>query len=376
MLRLIRQNFDSILEKPIFKHRFKHYQAVLKGKEYARYLIAKKTPVNVSSLENKNLDQLWEYHKTGRVNFNHLRIQLKDKYSPLGSLPTPSISFLDLKCKIATEIIKSCHFCERRCRVDRSANKIGFCRLNHKSIVTSAFLHIGEEPPLIPSGTVFFTGCTFSCVFCQNWSISQEWGDIQNFREGRIVSPSELARIISKLSLEGARNINWVGGDPTPNIHTILESLKYFEKNVIQLWNSNMYTSQEGMDLILDIMDFWLPDLKFFENDFALKMTKAKNYWEVITRNIKYAYDYGEPEMIVRHLVMPERVKADTFSILEWCANNVPEAFVNIMGQWYPDHKILDNPNHALLDRRISREELEESRDFADQLGILWRDVG
>ncbi|MFX0087876.1 MAG: radical SAM protein, partial [Candidatus Hodarchaeota archaeon] len=237
------------------------------------------------------------------------------------------------------------------------------------------FLHIGEEPPLIPSGTIFFTSCTFNCIFCQNWSISQEWGDIDNIWEGRFMNPLAISKIIEKLSNKGAKNINWVGGDPTPNIHTIIESLIHFQENIIHLWNSNMYTSLEGMDLLLDIMDFWLPDLKFHDNIFAKEMTKAENYWKIATRNIKMAYDQSSREMIVRHLVMPGRLEADTFPILDWCAEHVPLAFVNIMGQWRPEHKVNSNPRHKSLVRSVTSQELDTARKYADKLGIHWREV-
>ena len=272
-------------------------------------------------------------------------------------------------------ILKNCHFCERRCGVDRTKDQKGFCRLSNESVITSAFLHIGEEPPLIPSGTIFFTGCTFKCVFCQNWSISQDWGSINRLKEGKIIDPQSIAQIMVDLSKNGAKNINWVGGEPTPNIHNILKSLTYFEENIIQLWNSNMYLSPEGMDLILDVMDFWLPDLKFYENHFAYEMTQAPHYWETITRNIRFAYDFGTKEMIIRHLVMPERVENDTFPILDWCSQIKENAFVNIMGQWRPEHKIHGNSAYQSLDRRLKGEELLRARNYADRLGILWREV-
>ena len=152
-------------------------------------------------------------------------------------------------------------------------------------------------------------------------------------------------------------------------------NLTHFQVNIIQLWNSNMFVSSEGMELLLDVMDFWLPDLKFFENEFAYGMAKAKNYKETITRNIKMAYDNGFHEMIVRHLVMPGRVEADTLPILDWCARNVERAFVNIMAQWRPEHKVHGNPRYQSLDKRVISQEMDQARNYADQLGIHWREV-
>ncbi|UCG04449.1 MAG: radical SAM protein [Candidatus Heimdallarchaeota archaeon] len=375
MFRFLRVNTDAIWENPVVVRRFQHYLGVFQGKKSARYLIVKKTPVNLSDLMDLSLSEMWEHHKQTRERFNKIESKIEKGQSTIQELDNPEISFLDLKVRIAKEIIQNCHFCERRCHVDRTKKELGFCRLADKSIVTSAFLHVGEEPPLIPSGTIFFIGCTFRCAFCQNWSISQKWGNIDNLNEGYFVTPVSLSKIMEKLAKEGAKNINWVGGDPTPNIHTILEALTHFQVNIIQLWNSNMFVSLEGMELLLDVMDFWLPDLKFFENGFAYEMTKAKSYKEVATRNIKKAYNNGFHEMIIRHLIMPGRVEADTLPILDWCAGNVERAFVNIMAQWRPEHKIHGNPRYNTLDRRVSSQEMDRARKYADQLGIRWREV-
>ncbi len=375
MFRIVSFRNDSILQNPAIKKRFEHYLDVQNGKKIAHYLIAKKTPLSIEKLNNFTIQELWDIHKKTRKTFNKLNHQVQDGKLSFKEIPTPQISFLDLKVYIASIILNNCHFCERSCGVDRTKNQRGFCRLSTESVITSAFLHIGEEPPLIPSGTIFFTGCTFKCIFCQNWTISQEWGSINKLKEGRIIDPQSISQIMADLSKNGAKNINWVGGEPTPNIHNILKSLTFFKENVIQLWNSNMYLSPEGMDLIVDIMDFWLPDLKFYENQFAYEMTQAQNYWEITTRNIKQAYDFGTKEMIIRHLVMPERVAKDTFPILDWCSQKTEQAFVNIMGQWRPEHKIHRNSAYQNLNRRLKGEELQDARNYADKLGILWREV-
>ncbi len=375
MFKLFRPDTEAIWNNPIILERFSHYYGVQRGLKTAKYLIVKKTPVSEMNIQELPLSDLWKIHKNTRNKFNELNRMIEKKELVLEDLETPLVSFMDLKALIAKKMLEECHFCERRCGINRTKRELGFCRLADKSIVTSAFLHIGEEPPLIPSGTIFFTSCTFNCIFCQNWPISQEWGDIDNIWEGRFVNSLTLSKIMENISNEGAKNINWVGGDPTPNIHTIIESLIPFQENIIQLWNSNMYTSLEGMELLFDIMDFWLPDLKFHDNIFAKKMTKAENYWEIATRNIKMAYDQSSREMIIRHLIMPGRLEVDTFPILDWCTEHVPLAFVNIMGQWRPEHKINRNPLYKSLVRHVTSQEMDRARKYADKLGIHWREV-
>jgi putative pyruvate formate lyase activating enzyme len=235
-------------------------------------------------------------------------------------------------------------------------------------------LHIGKEPPLVPSGTIFFSSCTFKCVFCQNWSISQEWKRNTKIIEGIEVDSSQLARIQNQLVKEGAININWVGGDPTPNIHNIIKSMQFLDINVVQLWNSNMYLTLESINLLVDIMDFWLPDLKYYDNEFAKCMSGVKNYWETITRNIKYSYTDGSKEIIIRHLCMPNRIQNDTFPILEWIAKEVPLALVNIMAQYRPEYKV-HRGEYKDINRRVTTKEMHQARQYADKLEIAWQEV-
>ena len=114
-----------------------------------------------------------------------------------------------------------------------------------------------------------------------------------------------LARIADKLVDNGAININYVGGDPIPNLHTIVGSLNYQQSNICQLWNSNFYLTGKALSLIIDLMDFWLPDFKYGNNECAKKLSGIENYYDIVSRNHKRIHDEGSGEIIIRHLVMP-----------------------------------------------------------------------
>jgi putative pyruvate formate lyase activating enzyme len=233
---------------------------------------------------------------------------------------------------------------------------------------------MGEEAPLVPSGTIFFAGCNFGpCVFCQNWDISN------NPDNGEVVTPEKLARIVNSLKREGARNVNWVGGEPTPNAYHIIASMKYTTVNIAQLWNSNMYCSKELMKLLLDIIDFWLPDFKYGSDECAKRLSKVPNYWSIVSRNHKMAYDetvaQGTSGMIIRHLVLPNHIECCTRPILEWIAENCPKALVNIMEQYRPLFQVPGNPKYSDIDRRPSGKEMEKAYKIADKLNILWKPV-
>ncbi|NHK30922.1 MAG: radical SAM protein [Asgard group archaeon] len=356
--------------------RYSRYQGILDGNKTARYLLTKKLALDCSL--DQPLHKLWEEHEKAAKEFKTFVQKIDQEEIQFKDLPNPEISFLDLKEKIVYKILKNCHFCERRCHVDRSTGETGFCRLGSDSIVSSAFLHTGEESVLVPSGTIFFAGCTFTCVFCQNYDISQGWCNESGDRitGGAIVTPKKTALLAERLWKEGARNINWVGGDPTPNLHTIISALKEFDKNICILWNSNMYQSLEATKLLLELMDFWLPDFKFWDNNFAKEMSGINQYREIVSRNIKLAYEEGSGEILIRHLIMPGRVKEDTYPILEWCSKEVPKVLVNLMDQYHSDYLVSRKPDkYASINRRIFPDEWREATEIANKLKILWKPV-
>jgi putative pyruvate formate lyase activating enzyme len=277
-------------------------------------------------------------------------------------------TFLALKAELANRMLTSCHFCERKCGADRTRDSKGWCKLDSDSRVSSAFLHTGEEAPLVPSGTIFFASCCFGCVFCQNEDIST------NPRSGHIVSPVQLAELAESLYREGAVNINYVGGDPIPNTHIILGSMLYQVSNVTQLWNSNLYCSTDTMSLISDVIDVWLPDFKYGNDDCAEQLSGVKNYFDVVSRNHRLAYEAGE--VIVRHLVLPTHVECCTFPILDWISKNIPNCMVNIMGQYRPEHLVLRNPTkYKALARPVTNSEIQTALKRATELGICWKPV-
>ncbi|MEM2487811.1 MAG: radical SAM protein, partial [Thermoproteota archaeon] len=211
--------------------------------------------------------------------------------------------------------------------------------------------------------------CNFGpCVFCQNWDISS---DPEN---GTEVDPRTLALISKRLRTEGAANINYVGGDPTPNLHTILASLKHLNVNVPQLWNSNMYCSVETMKLLAEVIDIWLPDFKYGNNECAKRLSKVDDYFEVVSRNHKIAYENGD--MIIRHLVLPNHIECCTKPVLKWISENTPKVLVNIMEQYHPDYLVARNPEkYPDIARRPASKEMREAYDYARGLGIVFEPV-
>jgi len=376
--RLLRPDAKKVWDDSVVKTLLKRYWDILNEKKPAKYLISKRIDAKVAL--NEELPKLWNAHERIRKNFKNIIQRIDSGELEFNLLNTPKVSYLDLKVELAQRMLEECIFCERRCRVNRRKGEKGtWCKLDGRARISSAFLHHGEESPLVPSGTIFFTSCNFCCVFCQNYDISQVYPE-----NGVEVSPEKLASIARNLKREGARNINYVGGDPTPNLHVIVESLKhnsvkeYNSVNVTQLWNSNLYCSEETMKILLDIMDFWLPDMKYYSDECAKEFSIVPKYWKVVSRNLKMAYDYGgldHGEIIIRHLVMPNHVDCCTLPILEWIAENCPKALVNIMAQYRPTHLVGSNKKYSSINRRPTSAEMDKAYKFADKLGIIWKPV-
>jgi putative pyruvate formate lyase activating enzyme len=350
------------------RERLGWYYEVMRNRKPAKFLICKSIPCSIH-LKSSTLEQLWSEHHRLAEMFKHEHEYLKSR--DFKGLQYKEPSFLDLKIELAKKMLSSCNFCEWNCHVNRNEGKIGVCRLDKTSRVASWFRHFGEEPPLVNihgSGTIFFTGCMFRCVFCQNWDISQYP------LAGVEVDGRRLAVIMKELRRGGAHNINFVGGEPTPNIHTILEGMHYLDVNVSMLWNSDMYASVDAMSLLKEVIDIWLPDFKYGNDICARKLSNVPNYFAIAARNHKIAHDNGD--MIIRHLVLPNHFDCCTKPVLEWISKNCPRALVNVMGQYYPAYRVAQHPEkYPAIARRLTHREIEQAFEYASKLGLVYEPV-
>ena len=220
------------------------------------------------------------------------------------------------------------------------------------------------------------------CAFCQNGDISRDKDN------GQLVNPRTLARMALQLRLTGAHNINWVGGEPTIHLHSILHAIRLLAHtelkhqhaafrgffNVPMLFNSNFFFSQKARRLLLTVIDIWLPDFKFGPGRCAVRIARTPWYWETVTDNLKYLCDRGE-NMVVRILIMPNHVDCCIIPILNWIKENTPNLPVNLMDQYHPDcycnpHSPDYNPKYAELARFPTKNELKRAYEHAEALGL------
>ena len=405
------------------------YFAVSINRMPAKYLISKSISSNIANLRLASEEELWQEHrnliKTFLQTWEAVRSGEVDIISDLAWQKT---SLMDLNVELVNRMLAHCNFCRWNCQVDRSvqtveagpgektAKKHGTCQLESTSKVSNYFHHRGEElifRGIMGSGTIFFTSCNMRCSFCQN-------GDISTDKDNGIpITPNLLALMIWQLRMEGCHNINWVGGDPTIHLHTIVqaismldsfkmpniiknkEDLNYIEAikadnynnyasswhmnseyafyrkqlfNSPQLWNSNFFMSKETMCLLRSLMDAWLPDFKFGPGKCALDLSRTPWYWDTVTNNLRLIHEWGE-DFVIRHLIMPNHVECCTKPVLDWIATNMPEVPINIMDQYYPDN--LCDPSspkylkhYSEIARTPNKEEIIRSYQYAKDLGL------
>ncbi len=334
------------------------YFDAMQDKKPCNFRVAKKLSAPFEN--DDSLQKLWSIHEQLTTAFKSFREEIDSGKRNFNDLEDVSASFLDLKIAIAQRMLGSCHFCERRCGANRFEGQVGYCRCGSKISVSSIFEHLGEEPELVPSGTIFTLGCTIRCLHCQNWTISQ-W-----LEDGTTYEPRQLALAVEQLRKNGCRNANLVGGEPTPWLCQWLETFRHVNVNIPVVWNSNSYYGEETAKLLAGFVDVYLLDFKYGSNECSQRISDAAKYWETCTRNHLYAKEHGE--LLIRVLVLPEHLECCTKPTLEWIAQNIGKnTRTNIMFQYRPEWNAHQIPE---LQRRLTTNEIQKAMAIAKKAGL------
>lgn len=261
-----------------------------------------------------------------------------------------------------------CNDCPRRCNADRSQNK-GICGVGELPKVARAGLHFGEEPPISGkngSGTIFFSGCSLKCVFCQNFNISHE-------KFGKEITVERLAEIFKELEFKGAHNINLV--TPTHYVKAIKEALNIYRPNIPIVYNSSGYDDLSVIEE--DIFDIYLFDSKFYSADKSKRYAACENYFEIASKAIKRAYEIkGTPKfdengilqrgVVIRHLILPQATN-DAIKIIEWLNENTPDVCFSLMSQYVPMYRAKEFKE---INRKITVREYEKVLSALDNVSF------
>ena len=266
-----------------------------------------------------------------------------------------------------------CNLCARSCGVDRTSGEVGFCRSSDTVKITRAALHFWEEPIISGtrgSGTVFFSGCSLGCVFCQNSSISRS-------SVGRSVTPDVLSAEMLRLEREGAHNINFV--TPThfaPSIARAIEVARRDGLTVPIVYNTGSYDTVEALRSLDGLVDIYLPDLKYYRPESAAKLSYAKDYpavartaiAEMVRQRPRPITEQGimRSGVIVRILLLPSHVAEAKLSVKHVYETYGDNVYISLMNQYTPMQGMV-----SPLDRTVTNAEYSELVSYAERIGVV-----
>jgi len=289
--------------------------------------------------------------------------------------PEEKIEIIESRLKAATGLLAPCELCPRKCGIDRLRGETVYCGMDADLMLSSHNLHFGEEPPISGtggSGTLFLTGCSLKCVFCQNYPISQ-------LSNGNRLSIQDFAEAMLDLQKRGAHNINFV--TPTHFAPQIMAALLIAYRgglNIPLVYNCSGYESLAMLKLWDGIMDIYMPDMKYADPDASFSCSSARDYPSVnriavleMHRQVGHLtmdeHGIALKGLLIRHLVLPGNL-AGTEKILRFISESVsPDTHISLMRQYFPAHRA---GSHPLLSRRITDEEYEQARVKLEEFGL------
>ncbi len=270
---------------------------------------------------------------------------------------------------------EKCRMCPRECGANRKKQR-GFCGADSLVRIARVGLHEWEEPCISygkGSGTVFFSGCSLKCVYCQNCEISSGL-------RGRDIEGDKLSEIFLSVRDMGAVNLNLV--NPTHYSMDIVSALKEVkaELGIPVVYNTGGYDSVETLRLFDGLVDIYLPDIKYRSGEYSLRYSGAADYFEKASAALEEMHrQVGYPEfdaeghmkrgLLVRHLVLPTLWR-DSCGVLDFLAEkfDVSRLYVSIMRQYFPTHRASEFPE---LSRKLTTLEYEKVLSYAERLGIV-----
>lgn len=272
------------------------------------------------------------------------------------------------------ELLNKCALCPRNCMVNRNTGELGFCKSKNKIKIAKAYLHMWEEPPITGkngSGTIFFSNCNLRCLFCQNYYISEKGNGVE-------IDTLRFANICLDLQEKGATNINLV--TPTHYVPLIIDGLKLAKSRGLTIpivYNSSGYEKRETIRLLDGIVDVYLPDFKYYSDEYAIKYSRCKDYFkyakesldEMVRQRPKCVFDKDGniiSGVIVRHLLLP-KMEEDSKKILKYLYDTYNDKiYLSIMNQYTPVRKCKYQELNTKVDEKI----YDEIIDYAWSIGI------
>ncbi|MBK8884435.1 MAG: 4Fe-4S cluster-binding domain-containing protein [Bacteroidales bacterium] len=276
-------------------------------------------------------------------------------------------------------MLENCILCPRKCGVNRFKGGTGFCKTDAGFNIASVCIHRGEEPAINGRNgicNIFFTGCNLRCIYCQNH-------DISNPDEVIPDSAYELQTLLDRIEKILSSGINSVGfvspSHVVPQVREIIRGLNSRGLKPVTVYNTNSYDRAETLRSLSDVIDVYLPDIKYVTSSMAFNYSEAADYPEIAVKALKEMYyqkgsglrtsDDGSAEygMVIRHLVLPGHID-ESIRVLEVIAEELsPGVTISLMSQYYPTGRV---KNHAVLNRQLLRREYDAVAEAMQKLGF------
>jgi putative pyruvate formate lyase activating enzyme len=270
-----------------------------------------------------------------------------------------AVAKADDRLERARQHLGRCMLCEHRCGADRAAGQRGPCRADATARVFKHRVEFGEEPELIPSHLFYLSGCDLRCAFC----IAEE--NAFDPRRGRALTPEFFRAAVAEGRQQGVRTLQWVGGEPTIHIPTILEAMASCADLPPVVWKSDFHGTPEALTLLDGVVAVYLADFKFGNDRCARRIARVDDYVRIVTRNLQIAARQGT--LIVRHLLLPGHFECCYRPIVGWIRANLPAAGFSLRDGYLPSWQAA---RHAELARPLEASEGERARGLARRLGL------
>ncbi len=272
-----------------------------------------------------------------------------------------------------------CMICPRYCGVNRNAGKLGYCKVDAGYHISSICVHRGEEPVISGANgicNIFFSHCNLQCVYCQNFQISRNKGNIGE----RIMSLEEVVDSVIPLLNQGAEAVGFVTPSHfVPHVKAIIDELHSRGFFPVTVYNSNGYDTVDSLKSLEGLIDVYLPDLKYANPSLSKLFSDVSDYPQVARKAVTEMFrqkgssivvsDSGQAAngLIIRHLVLPGQTE-DSLAILKWISEELSRSlYISLMSQYYPTSCMAD---HSQLNRRITEEEYAVVEKAMEGLGF------
>ena len=355
-LEVVDPDFSAVDLMTALDPEFHIRMAPLEGLLRPRVLATRERCLAMTELDLKShsTDELWRQHDEA---LSGTTAGERRPHFPGGA----GVSLLDLKIELARRALLACRLCGHGCGVNRLEGEMGKCGLTDAAFIAECFIHIAEEPPINPSLNLNLMGCGLRCRFCQQFPLLSVRPD-----RGQPLNEA----LWDHLSLEEARSLSFVGGNPDESIYAILRFLRGAPEDFALpvVWNCHGYGAEAVYRLLEGVVDCYIPDFKYWNDECAWRWSGAPGYRSQVTSGVLVMVKQNVP-VFVRLLVLPGHIECCHRPALTWLSRNVGSRIrIRAMGQYHPDYLV--PVGEGEMGRRPSATEVEQVECLAAQLGL------